>query len=136
MPQIYPPPTWARASVRAVGTRYLRFAMQETGLFRTAFRPSDKLIQATPELPPVGRSGLNWFELLGTAVDEPVADGVAPPERRPGAEFLAWSAVHGLAMLQPAQPELKGATLPPFPLRSPAPVFGPIESQTLQHSPI
>jgi hypothetical protein len=22
-----------------------------------------------------------------------------PPERRPGAEFLAWSAVHGLAML-------------------------------------
>ena len=66
MPQIYPPPTWARASVRAVGTRYLRFAMQETGLFRTAFRPSDKLIQATPELPTAGRSGLNWFELLGT----------------------------------------------------------------------
>jgi hypothetical protein len=22
-----------------------------------------------------------------------------PPERRPGAEFLTWSAVHGLAML-------------------------------------
>jgi hypothetical protein len=22
-----------------------------------------------------------------------------PPERRPGAEFLAWSAVHGLALL-------------------------------------
>jgi hypothetical protein len=25
--------------------------------------------------------------------------GVLPPERRPGAEYLAWSAVHGLAML-------------------------------------
>lgn len=25
--------------------------------------------------------------------------GVLPSERRPGAEFLAWSAVHGLAML-------------------------------------
>jgi hypothetical protein len=28
-----------------------------------------------------------------------VTAGVLPPERRPGAEFLAWSAVHGLAML-------------------------------------
>lgn len=28
-----------------------------------------------------------------------VQAGVMPPERRPGAEFLAWSAVHGLAML-------------------------------------
>ena len=25
--------------------------------------------------------------------------GVLPPERRPGAEYLAWSAVHGLALL-------------------------------------
>jgi len=24
---------------------------------------------------------------------------VLPPERRPGAEYLAWSAVHGLALL-------------------------------------
>ena len=28
-----------------------------------------------------------------------VEAGVLPAERRPGAEFLAWSAVHGLAML-------------------------------------
>ncbi len=46
-----------------------------------------------------GNSGLNPFELLGAALDELVAAGVMPPERRPGAEFLAWSAVHGLAML-------------------------------------
>ncbi|NMM07768.1 MAG: WHG domain-containing protein [Polaromonas sp.] len=124
----------ARASVRAIGTRYLRFAMQETGLFRTAFGPSDKLIQATSELPTAGRSGLNPIELLGTALDELVADGVMPHEHRPGAEFPAWSAVHGLAMLQPAQLELNGAALPPFPLRYPAPVFGPIESQPLQHN--
>jgi hypothetical protein len=25
--------------------------------------------------------------------------GALPPERRPGAEVMAWSAVHGLAML-------------------------------------
>jgi AcrR family transcriptional regulator len=94
-----PPADIARAGVRAVGTGYLRFALKETGLFLTAFAPSDVLIQATPELPTAGNSGLNPFELLGAALDELVAAGVMPPERRPGAEFLAWSAVHGLAML-------------------------------------
>jgi AcrR family transcriptional regulator len=99
----------ARASVRAVGNGYLRFAMKETGLFRTAFGPASKLIQATPALSKTaatvtatataGHSGLNPFELLGAALDELVAAGLMPPERRPGAEFLAWSAVHGLAVL-------------------------------------
>jgi Tetracyclin repressor-like, C-terminal domain len=32
-------------------------------------------------------------------LDELVAVGALPPERRPGAEVMAWSAVHGLAML-------------------------------------
>ncbi|MDO9405188.1 MAG: TetR/AcrR family transcriptional regulator [Polaromonas sp.] len=89
----------ARASVRAVGTGYLRFAMEETGLFRTAFAASDDLKQPTPDPDKAGRSGLNPFELLGAALDRLVDAGVLPRERRPGAEFLAWSAVHGLAML-------------------------------------
>jgi len=46
-----------------------------------------------------GRSGLNPFQLLGVALDRMVAAGVLPAARRPGAEYLAWSAVHGLAML-------------------------------------
>ena len=46
-----------------------------------------------------GRSGLNPFQLLGVALDRMVEGGMLPPERRPGAEYLAWSAVHGLAML-------------------------------------
>ena len=46
-----------------------------------------------------GKSGLNPFQLLGVALDRMVDAGVLPPERRPGAEYLAWSAVHGLAML-------------------------------------
>ena len=33
------------------------------------------------------------------ALDRMVAAGVLPPARRPGAEYLAWSAVHGLAVL-------------------------------------
>lgn len=33
------------------------------------------------------------------ALDDLVAVGVLPAERRPGAELTAWSAVHGLSML-------------------------------------
>ena len=47
----------------------------------------------------VGESGMNPFQLLGSALDRLTAAGVLPPERRPGAEYLAWSAVHGLALL-------------------------------------
>jgi hypothetical protein len=33
------------------------------------------------------------------ALDEFVAAGIMPPDRRPQAEFLAWSSVHGFSML-------------------------------------
>lgn len=88
----------ARANLRAVGTGYLRFALAETGLFRTAF--------STPEFRSfigdgtrAGDSGLSPFELLSRALDELVETGLLAANRRPAAEFLAWSAVHGFAML-------------------------------------
>jgi AcrR family transcriptional regulator len=88
----------ARAHVRAVGTGYLRFARAEPGLFRTAFSVHEDLQQAqTPAM--AGESGLTPFQLLASALDELVAAGAMGAERRAGAEFLAWSAVHGLAML-------------------------------------
>lgn len=88
----------ARAHLRAVGTGYLRFAQAEPGLFRTAFSVHENLEQATiPEM--AGKSGLTPFQLLGAALDEMVKAGILPTERRPFAEVLAWSAVHGLAML-------------------------------------
>ncbi|MDO9164484.1 MAG: TetR/AcrR family transcriptional regulator [Rhodoferax sp.] len=99
VPPELPPPDHARARLRAVGTGYLRFAKAETGLFRTAFALSDKLIQATPEWPTAGPGGRNPYELLCDALDELVQAGVMPAAKRPGAEILAWSAVHGLAML-------------------------------------
>ena len=37
--------------------------------------------------------------LLSAALDEYVASGIMPQERRPQAEFLAWSSVHGFAIL-------------------------------------
>jgi len=89
---------YARASVRAVGTGYLRFARAETGLFRTAFAAPVEVDDAPPDAKG-GASGLNPFELLAAALDRLVQAGAMPPERRPGAEFLAWSAVHGLALL-------------------------------------
>lgn len=98
VPPELPPPAFARACVRAVGTGYLRFAQAETGLFRTAFGPSHDL-QAPPDPARAGASGLDPFQLLGAALDRLVEAGVMPAERRPGAEFIAWSAVHGLAML-------------------------------------
>lgn len=89
---------FARATVRAVGTGYLRFAQTETGLFRTAFATQAD-VAAQPEQAKSGDSGLNPFQLLGAALDRLVEAGVMPASRRPGAEYLAWSAVHGLAML-------------------------------------
>ena len=87
-----------RARFRAVGTGYMRFAWEEPGLFRTAFSASENLRSAaSPER--AGRGGLTPFQLLGSALDRLVEAGVLPEERRPGAEFLAWSAMHGLSML-------------------------------------
>lgn len=98
------PGAQARARLGAVGTGYLRFAFAETGLFRMAFAPLEGVRIAGDAREPAdpanaGRSGLNPFQLLGAALDAMVAAGVLPPTRRPGAEFLAWSSVHGLAML-------------------------------------
>jgi AcrR family transcriptional regulator len=93
-----PSARYARATLRAVGAGYLRFARDEPGLFRTAFaRRFDPTEPAGPAS--AGDSGLGPFGLLCSALDRMVAAGALAPARRPGAEFLAWSAVHGLAML-------------------------------------
>jgi len=110
LPPTSDPAACARAGVRAVGTGYLRFARAETGLFRTAFATPVEVDAAPPEAKG-GASGLNPFELLGAALDRLVEAGAMAPERRPGAEFLAWSAVHGLALLGIDGP-LRGLPLP------------------------
>ena len=67
-------------------------------MFRTAFAAPQEAWH-TPDPDCAGRSGLNPFQLLGAALDQMVEAGVLDATRRPGAEYLAWSAVHGLAML-------------------------------------
>jgi len=93
------PAAQARALLRAVGTGYLGFAQAETGLFRTAFVFGQHEVQVPPDPARTAALGLNPFELLGAALDAMVATGVLPAERRPQAEYLAWSAVHGMALL-------------------------------------
>jgi AcrR family transcriptional regulator len=88
----------ARDRLRAIGAAYLRFARTEQGLFRTAFSvPTDMAGSTNPQL--AGNTGNPPFQLLGRALDELVSVGVLPADRRPGAEFVTWSAVHGLAVL-------------------------------------
>ncbi|HEY0185475.1 MAG TPA: TetR/AcrR family transcriptional regulator [Rhodopila sp.] len=88
----------AKASLRAIGIGYLRFARAEPGLFRAAFGTGPQS-GSTSNAEQAGSTGLNPFQLLSLALDRMAAAAVLPPERRAGAEYLAWSAVHGLAML-------------------------------------
>src|ERR1700712_2465092 len=88
----------AKASLRAIGTGYLRFARAESGLFRTAFGTGPQLGR-TLDAEQVGSPGPHPFQLLSSALDRMEAANVLPAARRVGAEYRAWSAVHGLAML-------------------------------------
>jgi AcrR family transcriptional regulator len=76
----------------AIGRAYVRVALAEPGLFRTAFGAAHADSAAR-------REEDASFLMLRSVVDDLVTTGLLPAERRPMAEFAAWSAVHGLAML-------------------------------------
>ena len=108
---LHDPHQRARAALRGVGLGYLRFAREEPGLFRTAFavRPFHVNEPDTKDDSPRGASGMDPFELLGHTLDGMVDAGLLPAAQRPGAEWMAWSAVHGLALLALNGP-LRGLT--------------------------
>jgi AcrR family transcriptional regulator len=83
------PAARARGRLRALGQTYVDFALAEPGLFRLAFHGQLK----------EGPGDAEPFNLLGEALDDLVAADVLTAERRPGAEMLCWSAVHGFAVL-------------------------------------
>ena len=91
--------TRAWAKLEAIGRAYIEFAITEPGWFRTAF------VGAVPHDPPSATTDcadpdpLNPYTMLTARLDELVAVGALPAERRPGAEYAAWSAVHGLSSL-------------------------------------
>jgi AcrR family transcriptional regulator len=91
------PKTFARKSLRAVGIGYLGFAMKEPGMFRTAFSVPPPVHSADPAN--AASMGLNPFQLLSLALDRMKVSGMLKEKDREGAEYLAWSSVHGLALL-------------------------------------
>ncbi|WP_199432148.1 TetR/AcrR family transcriptional regulator [Qaidamihabitans albus] len=84
----------ALGNLAALGRGYLNFALAQPGLFHTAFS------RAGTVLPPRDAQRADGpFGKLVDALDELVACGYLPDERRPLAEFTAWSMTHGMAML-------------------------------------
>jgi AcrR family transcriptional regulator len=83
--------------LRALGLAYLGFAASEPGLFRLTFGPHGNWPSAGP--PDSDHASTDPFRLLAQALDELVAAGAVPADRRPGLEYVAWAAVHGTAVL-------------------------------------
>jgi len=88
---------YARRTLCAVGMGYLRFALKEPGLFRTAFSVPPAVHEHSQAN--TAALGLNPYQLLSLALDRMQAAGLISKENREGAEFLAWASVHGLALL-------------------------------------
>ncbi|WP_166979833.1 TetR-like C-terminal domain-containing protein [Paramicrobacterium fandaimingii] len=89
--------TRARSRLRAVGLGYIAFARAEPGWFSLAFFGA----REAPE-PPLSVPGDRTpppFALLIEALDALVDAGELAAERRDGAEWACWSAVHGFAEL-------------------------------------
>jgi AcrR family transcriptional regulator len=85
----------ATARLNAIGRAYIEFAQTEPGWFATAFAGAPHLPEPALDGPPHPGP----FDLLRARLDELVEAGVLPAARRPGAEFAAWSMVHGLSCL-------------------------------------
>jgi len=88
----------------AVGRGYVNFALDQPGLFATAFvigpqEPSEDE-DAEPSAPRgLGDSGLGPGELLAQALDGMVEAGVLDAADREAAATNAWASVHGLSEL-------------------------------------
>ncbi|WP_407685772.1 TetR/AcrR family transcriptional regulator [Mycobacterium sp. HUMS_1102779] len=77
--------------LRAVGLGYIKFALDEPGWFTVAFFGADSPTGETAGAPP--------YVALVEALDAMSEAGMLSPERREGAEWPCWSAVHGFAEL-------------------------------------
>ncbi len=76
----------------ALGRGYLEYAGKYPNMIAVAFLPFEPS-EGSPEDP-------NPWDLLAASLDELMNVGAMPPDRRPGAEIVAWSAVHGFATLR------------------------------------
>lgn len=84
----------ARDRLRAVGIGYIKFALDEPGWFAVAFFGAD-----LTGIEQYGTATAPPYLALVKALDAMVEAGALSPERRDGAEWPCWSAVHGFAEL-------------------------------------
>ncbi|MDQ2627816.1 MAG: TetR/AcrR family transcriptional regulator [Actinomycetota bacterium] len=104
--------TRARDQLRAVGLGYVEFALNEPGWFAVAFFGGSASLDAGEAKlgPPHEHGGSDFsavgddwapppFRALVDALDAMTEAGVLQPDRRRGAEWPCWSAVHGFAEL-------------------------------------
>jgi hypothetical protein len=71
--------------------------MREPGMFRTAFSVPPPV--PSPDRANTASMGLDPFQLLSLALDRMLESGLLSKKDRKDAEYLAWSTVHGLALL-------------------------------------
>lgn len=89
----------ARARLGAIGRAYIDFARTEPGWFRTAFTSARPHTGGAAAESAADDDATSPYRLLNDRLDELVEVGALPARRRRGAEFAAWSAVHGLSSL-------------------------------------
>jgi AcrR family transcriptional regulator len=91
----------AVAYLGAVGRGYVHFALNEPGLFATAFTSPKTSHGGAGQRDQRGQgdAGRSASELLEDALDAMLAAGVLAPADRATAATNAWAAVHGLSQL-------------------------------------
>lgn len=75
----------------AIGREYVRWAVEDPAVARVAF--------AAGRTEPATRISPHPHEVLAAELDRLAGAGALPTSARPGAEFVIWAAMHGLAVL-------------------------------------
>ena len=98
------PQVAALAHLREVGHGYVRYALENPGLFRMAMAEPSALAPPAPDTD----HGPDWDgrpkpdHFLLAALDDLVRTGALTPQNVPGAAISCWATVHGLSTLLPS----------------------------------
>jgi AcrR family transcriptional regulator len=80
----------------AVGRAYVHFAINEPGLFITAFTSPKQLVRRDP---PAADADMSARDVLEQALDGLITIGALSADDRAAAATMAWASVHGLSTL-------------------------------------
>ncbi|MFD0373412.1 TetR/AcrR family transcriptional regulator [Streptomyces sp. NPDC059071] len=89
----------AEARLAALCRGYVAFAVEQPGLYRSAFGAPRTATGCPDAEPEAGAGEVRAFTLLTDALTALAATARPPRASRPAADAAAWSAVHGLSLL-------------------------------------